>query len=48
MTKTMIKSSDEIYPVITTALEKATRPLTAPELMSNPDVFTAAIARWGQ
>lgn len=47
MTKTMIKSSDEIYPVITTALEEATRPLTAPELMSNPKVFTAAIARWG-
>lgn len=47
MTKTVIKSSDEIYPVITRALEEATRPLTAPELMANPKVFTAAIARWG-
>ena len=43
----MIKSADEIYPVITEALEKATRVLTCADLMGHPTVFTAALGRWG-
>lgn len=45
---TMIKSSDEIYPVITAALEKSARVQTCADLMATPDVFNAVIARWGE
>jgi hypothetical protein len=42
----LIKSTDEIYPAITDALEKATRPHTAPELMAHPEVFKVALDKW--
>lgn len=45
---TMIKSADEIYPVITSALEKATQVQTCSDLMANVEVFRAVTARWGE
>ena len=45
---TMIKSADEIYPVITEALEKSARVQTCADLMANANVFTAVTARWGE
>ena len=43
----IIKSNDEIYPIVTEALGKATKLMTCADLMGVPDVFNAALARWG-
>jgi hypothetical protein len=45
---TIIKSTDEIYPIITDALKNANQPLTCADLMGMPEVFNAALRRWGQ
>lgn len=42
-----IRSTDEIYPILDEVFSKATHPLTAPDLMGIPDVFTAVVNRWG-
>jgi hypothetical protein len=44
----MIRSTDEIYPTVTEALSKSTKPMTCADLMAVPTVFNAALNRWGQ
>lgn len=43
----MIRSQNEIYEHLDEALEKATQPVTCVDLMDDPNVRTAAMARWG-
>lgn len=42
-----IRSEDEIYNVLEAALNDSDRPLTAPELMENPEVRSVAMDRFG-
>lgn len=42
-----IKSTDEIYPIITAALEKSEKIMTCADLLLDAAVFNAAMSRWG-
>ncbi len=42
-----VRSTDAIYPALTTAFENAKQPLTCADLCDIPEVRAAAVNRWG-